>query len=210
MAKKPPRAAEAIQVGRGRRMLPLTVTRPELLVDDSDRDFRRVVHALFGFLARHEAIRSGHAAYIGLNGMEYTVLISIAHLSAERDVSVKVVADHLYLSGAFVTTVTGALLRQHLIHKRTDPRDRRRVRLTVSEKGYALLARLAPAQRQVNDVEFECLSAREFRELLALVERLIASGDRALILQARLAVTRQGGHGRRALNGRRRLAVAGT
>ena len=198
--------AEAIQVGGRDRPLPMTVSRPELLVDGSDRDFRRLVHGLFGFLARHEALRSAHAAYIGLNGMEYTVLISIAHLSADGDVSVKVVADHLHLSGAFITTITGALLRKRLIHKRTDPRDRRRVRLTVSEKAYELLARLAPVQRRANDVEFEALSAAEFRHLLGLIERLIASGDRALMLQARLAAEERPGSVARRLQVRRALA----
>src|SRR6201986_4826716 len=82
---------------------PLTISRPELLINGSDRHFRRLVHGLFGFLARHEAVRSGHGARIGLVGIEYTVLISIRHLAAEEtDVSVNRVAEHLFLSGAFV------------------------------------------------------------------------------------------------------------
>ena len=108
------------------------------------------MHSLFGFLARHEAIRRGHAARIGLVGIEYTTLISIRHLDAEEgDVNVNRVAEHLHLSGAFVTTVTNKLLKRGLIHKSVDPADRRRVKLQVSEKGDALLAELAPVQRQV-------------------------------------------------------------
>jgi DNA-binding MarR family transcriptional regulator len=45
------------------------------------------------------------------------------------------VADHLHLSGAFVTTITNKLLKRGLIHKSIDPQDRRRVKLQVSEKG---------------------------------------------------------------------------
>ncbi|MBV8165283.1 MAG: winged helix-turn-helix transcriptional regulator, partial [Alphaproteobacteria bacterium] len=124
----------------------------------------------------------------GLAGIEYTVLISIGHLAAEEGhVGVNRVAEHLHLSGAFVTIVTNKLLKRGLIHKQPDPRDRRRVRLEVSEAGYVRLAELAPAQRQVNDVEFECLSAAEFRSLVSMVERLIQSGDRAVRLQAFLA-----------------------
>ena len=96
-----------------------------------------LVHGLFGFFARHEAIRSGHGARIGLVGIEYTVLISIGHLTVhEGDVSVNRIAEHLYLSGAFVTTVTNKLLQRGLIHKTPDPNDRRRVRLEISEKGW--------------------------------------------------------------------------
>ncbi len=166
----------------------LTVSRPELLTGGSDRDFRLLVHNLFGFLARHEAIREGHAAYIGLVGIEYTILISIAHLSAEGDVSIRTVAGHLHLSGAFVTTVTKRLLGKGLVDKAMDPSDRRRLCLTVTEAGRTLLARLAPVQRQVNDVEFESLGAEDFRRLSAMLERLLDSSERALALQRQLAV----------------------
>jgi DNA-binding MarR family transcriptional regulator len=164
---------------------PLTISRPEMLVDGSDRAFRSLVHGLFGFLARHEAVRAGHGARIGLVGIEYTVLISIGHLGVhESDVSVNRIAEHLYLSGAFVTTVTNKLLQRKLIHKTPDPNDRRRVRLEISEKGWALLAELAPVQRQVNDVQFDCLSAAEFKQLSKMIDRLIDSSNRALRLQA--------------------------
>ncbi|TCT06152.1 MarR family winged helix-turn-helix transcriptional regulator [Aquabacter spiritensis] len=166
---------------------PLTVTRPELLVDGSDREFRRLVHALFGFLVRHEAIRSGHGERIGLAGIEYTVLISIAHLAAsEPALSVNGLASHLHLSGAFVTTVTNKLARQGLVTKTPDAADRRRVQLQVTDKGRLLLAELAPVQRRVNDIEFESLSREDFKYLLALIERMVDSADRALKLQSYL------------------------
>lgn len=164
----------------------LTVSALALLEDGSDRRFRSLVHNLFGFLARHEAIREGHGARIGLPGVEYSVLISVAHLSQAGDVSVRTVADHLHLSGAFVTTVTNKLLAKGLIDKRTDPADRRRLRLTVTPAGRERLAALAPTQRQVNDVEFEGLTAAEFRQLCDLVERLLDSSGRAVALQRRL------------------------
>src|SRR5438034_1002329 len=89
---------------------PLTTSRAELLVGGRDKEFRHLVHSLFGFASHHERVRSGHAKLIGLAGIEYTVLISIAHLSQDGDVNVKTVADHLYLSGAFITAITGRLL----------------------------------------------------------------------------------------------------
>jgi DNA-binding MarR family transcriptional regulator len=161
----------------------LTISRPELLVDGSDRDFRKLVHGLFSFLASHEAIRAGHARYIGLAGIEYTVLISIAHLSQDGDVGVSAVAAHLRLTGAFITTVVQRLQALGLVDKQIDPKDRRRVTLTVTPEGRQRLDALAPVQRQVNDVEFGCLSRAEFRALLDIVERLIASGEQAVALQ---------------------------
>jgi DNA-binding MarR family transcriptional regulator len=172
-----------------RAALPLTISRPELLSDGRDRRFRHLVHALFGFAAHHERIRSGHARVIGLAGIEYTVLIAIAHLSLDGDVNVKTVADHLYLSGAFITSTTQRLLQLGLIHKQTDPGDRRRVTLTVSERGRRALERLAPIQRRVNDVEFGCLSHQEFELLTDIVNRLIDSGAQAVALQSYLLAT---------------------
>jgi DNA-binding MarR family transcriptional regulator len=168
----------------------LTVSRPELLVDGSDAQFRRLVHSLFGFLVRHQTLREGHAAVIGLAGIEYTTLISIRHLAAQGDVHVRAIADHLHLSGAFVTTVTNKLEAKGLITKASHPSDRRRINLAVTAHGVELLERLAPTQAQVNDVQFDCLSARDFHQLLDVVQRLVDSSDRAIALQRYLADTK--------------------
>lgn len=170
-----------------RRTMPLTVSRPELLIKGTDADFRRLVHGLLGFLARHEAVREGHAARLGLAGIEYTVLISIAHLGVEGEVNVKTVADHLRVSGAFVTTVTRKLQAIGLVSKTPGDIDRRRVLLTVTDKGYEMLAELAPFQRAVNDVEFSCLTREKFLLLLEIVDDLVVCGDRAVALQDYIA-----------------------
>lgn len=168
------------------RPTPLTVSRAELLVNGSDKEFRELVHNFFGFLSRHERIRAGHARVIGLAGIEYTVLIAIAHLANEGDVNVKTVADHLHLSGAFITSTTRRLLQLGLIHKQTDSADRRRVTLTVSGKGFDALETLAPMQRRINDAEFACLSREDFKTLNELLRALIKCGDQASALQTYL------------------------
>lgn len=186
MASTPRKKASSEGPGRKKPLkhkFPLTTTRPELLANGTDRDFRHLVHSLLGFLSRHEQLRDGHGRTIGLAGIEYTTLISIAHLSVDGDVNIKTVADHLHLSGAFVTTLAQRLLKGELIHKRVDPSDRRRVTLTVSAKGHALLEKLAPTQRKVNDAEFGCLNRSDLRYLIDKVDQLIVSSDRALALQ---------------------------
>jgi MarR family transcriptional regulator, organic hydroperoxide resistance regulator len=190
--------APARKANRRHGAAPLTISRAELVVNGSDREFRELVHNLFGFSALHERIRRGHARFIGLAGIEYTVLIAIAHLAAEGDVNVKTVADHLHLSGAFITSTTRRLLQLGLIHKTMDTVDRRRVALTVSGKGRAALEKLAPSQRTVNDVEFGCLSREEFKALNNLMRRMIECGDRAVALQNYLLIgeTKPEGNGR--------------
>jgi DNA-binding MarR family transcriptional regulator len=171
------------EVAKSKRSLPLTVTRPELLNDGTDRDFRKFVHNIFAFMARHEAIRDGHARQIGLAGIEYTVLISIGHLALDGDVNVKAVADHLHMSGAFITTVTSKLQTLGLVEKIQDSVDRRRISLVTTEKGKTLLRTLAPYQREINDVEFASLSKEEFQFLSKIIEDMIVSGGEAVALQ---------------------------
>ncbi len=137
-------------------------------------------------------MRAGHGARIGLTGIEYTFLISIRHLEVDGDVSVKLLADHLYLSGPFATTMVGKLIRRGLVEKEEDPSDRRRVCLKVTPGGHDLLAELAPTQRQVNDVQFGCLSKAEFEMLLSLMDKLIECSDQALALQSYLSLNNAG------------------
>ena len=165
------------------RGLPLTVTRPELLNDGTDRGFRKLVHNIFAFMARHESIRDGHARQIGLAGVEYTILISIGHLGLDGDVNVKTIADHLHMSGAFVTTVTSKLQKLGLIEKTQDSVDRRRISLAITEQGKALLRKLAPYQCEINDVEFGPLNREDFQAISRIMEALIESSDKAFALQ---------------------------
>ncbi|MDO9176656.1 MAG: MarR family winged helix-turn-helix transcriptional regulator, partial [Actinomycetota bacterium] len=131
----------------------------------------------------HEAIRDGHAAFIGLAGIQYTILIAIGHLEAEGDVTVKTVCDHLRVSSAFIAVETGKLVERGLIVKARDPKDARRTLLRTTAAGYALLAKLAPVQRAVNDIEFGGISQRDFLQLHRIMNRLIENCDAALALQ---------------------------
>ena len=60
------------------------------------------------------------------------------------------------------------------------------VLLKNTSKSLALLERLAPYQRRINDVLFEFLDEKRFRELRALAAKLVACGDRAVALTALL------------------------
>jgi DNA-binding MarR family transcriptional regulator len=162
---------------------PLTISRPELLVNGSDREFRRLVDDIFAFAARHEAVRGGHAARIGLSGIEYSTLIALRHLQNDGDVGVKELADYLHVSGSFITTLIAKFVKRGLVTKQSDLGDKRRVRLNVTKQGHDLLATLAPVQRQVNDVQFGPLSRADFQFLIRMLRQLIESSDKAVALQ---------------------------
>lgn len=172
---------------RNARPAPLTVSRQALLKDGTDDVFRDLVHGLLAFTARLHAVRDGYARLIGLTGMQYTILISIAHLQVRGEVGVSTIASHLHASGAFVTAETNKLVARALVEKRPGSTDRRRVSLYVTPAGQALLARLAPSQRQVNDTLFECLDSTAEMEMLdTRVRELVGCADRALSLLGHL------------------------
>lgn len=173
-----------------------TVSRPALLVDHDDSAFRQLVHDLLAFSARLHDVRNRFGAYIGLTGIQYTLLISVNHLGVDKGagegVGVKALAEHLSLSGAFVTIETTKLAKLGLIEKRPNAQDRRRVLLTVSAKGRSLLDQLAPVQREVNDELFGCLDEGRFAALSEMAHNLKRDAVRALLLADYLTGSAEG------------------
>ncbi|CAB3793012.1 hypothetical protein LMG28688_03633 [Paraburkholderia caffeinitolerans] len=159
----------------------LTVTNPACLVDGSDKEFRHLINGLLPFAARLLSIRDGFGALVGLSGIQYSLLVSISHLSDDDIVTVNRLADHLHLSGAFVTLETGKLKKLGLIDKRPDPDDKRKMRLTVTTAGWKLLRALAENQQLINNVLFEGVTKAEFKALCSVVDRLVGNGDRATL-----------------------------
>ncbi|HEX6319333.1 MAG TPA: MarR family transcriptional regulator [Burkholderiales bacterium] len=158
---------------------PLTVSRPALLVEGSDAQFRELIHDLIAYGHRLDACRDAFAGIIGVSGAQYEILML---LSRNAGLSVSEVAVRLHRSGAFITIEANRLAERGVLSKAADPRDGRKVLLHVTAKGLGLVARLAPHQRRINDVLFECLDARRFAELRALAAELVACGDRAVAL----------------------------
>lgn len=172
-----------IQPKATRHSRPLTVSRPELLLEGSDRAFRELIHGTLAFAAQCQEIRNGFGSYIGLSGSQYTILITIDHnCDREGGIGVNQVAEQLHLSGAFVTMEINKLVAKGLVEKTVNPEDRRRVLLRSTPEGGELLAKLSVIQQPVNDVLFDCLSQKEFKVLRDLMSRLTGSGERSLNL----------------------------
>jgi len=155
---------------------PPTVSRPALLAQGSDAAFRGLIHDLIAYGHRLDACRDAFAAIAGISGVQYEILMLV---SRAQGLSVGEVAARLHRSGAFITIEANKLVERGILGKASDPADGRRVLLESTAKSLELLERLAPYQRRVNDVLFECLDAKRFRELRALAGELLACGDRA-------------------------------
>ncbi|MEP9350485.1 MarR family winged helix-turn-helix transcriptional regulator [Xanthobacter sp. KR7-225] len=168
--------------------LPLTASRPSLLADGSDTEFRGLVHDMLAFASAIVEVRNRLGGLIGLSGTQYTILSSITRLSREApELGVNQLAEHLHLSGAFVTIEVNKLVAAGLVEKTTNPDDRRRVVLAATPEAERLLAELILVQCPANDTLFEPLTAKEFKSLRAIIAKLSRTGEATLRIIEALA-----------------------
>ncbi len=161
---------------------PLTVSREALLENSGDQAFRQMVYDLLTVSVRMQRVRDEVAGLLGVSGPQHSIIMYIAHFAGERGVSVKETAEHLHVSGAFVTVEVKKLMDGGWLHKQTDPDDRRRVRLLLSLDGARRIADVAPVLRQINDRFFGGLSSGDFDQLRDMAARLVDGSEDALDL----------------------------
>lgn len=164
---------------RPRKKTPLTVSRPALLAQGSDAEFRGLIHDLIAYGHKLDACRDAFAAIAGISGAQYEILMLVSRADG---LSIGEVAARLHRSGAFITIEANKLAAEGILEKAADPSDGRRVLLRMNAKSVAMLERLAPYQQRINDVLFEFVDAKRFRELRALAAELVARGDRAVAM----------------------------
>jgi MarR family transcriptional regulator, organic hydroperoxide resistance regulator len=166
----------------------MSVSKPELQVDGSDAVFRQLLHDIFSFARHLQDARARFADFVGLSPTQYMILIAISHRDrdGENGMGINEIADHLHLSGAFVTIEVNKLVELAYVVKEAHPTDRRRIRLRPTAEGHRHVTRLAAFQRPINDALFAGLSAEEFRQLQRIMARVEANGDNALRLASYL------------------------
>jgi DNA-binding MarR family transcriptional regulator len=159
-----------------KKPVPPTVSRSALLAQGSDAEFRGLIHDLIAYGHKLDACRDAFAAIAGVSGAQYEILMLVSRADG---LSIGEIAERLHRSGAFITIEANGLAERGILDKAADPADGRRVLLKITAKGLALLERLAPYQQRINDVLFEFVDAKRFRELRALAAELVAAGERA-------------------------------
>ena len=159
---------------------PPTVTRPELLIDGTDVDFRIFAHAFIVFSRRFESVRAHGAALVGVTPPQYEIL---SHLrEARRGLTITEIAQQLHCSCPFVTTEAGKLHRAGFVLRNRDPLDARCVRLTLTPMCETRFREIAPVHQRLNDTLFASLTSRQFQILREVFPKLVDDGDRATAL----------------------------
>ena len=164
---------------RARKRTP-TVTRPELMPDGTDREFRTLMHNLLSVMQTQLDNRASLAEMLGLTGIQYTILTAIAHLqSPDGGVAVVDVARHLHVTASFITMEVNKLVEKDFVEKLPDDTDKRRVKLELTAAGWQLIDSVVPMQQPVNDAFFDRLSAKDFAALSKLMAILADNSERA-------------------------------
>ena len=145
--------------------MPLSISRPEILVDGSDGDFRRLIHRMLIGSARLSAVRDAIADRIGVSGANYTMLMSVLRLQGAAGVSISALADYLEVSGPYVTGVINKLSEQGFVRKAANPKDRRGVLVRLTPTGRRRLLQAFEFIRNVNDRLFEGVGRDEYRAI---------------------------------------------
>lgn len=168
----------------------LTVSLPALIVDGSDSEFRRLVYALVIVSDRFDRLREELGRMIGLSGRQYHILMVVEEQSATRPVSVGSVADALHVSGAYITMETAKLVRKKLLRKRTNPRDRRGVLLSLTPSGRRAVRISVPHLRRINDCLFAPFNRADFRSFRRIMDNMVEGTEQALAMASALVPER--------------------
>jgi DNA-binding MarR family transcriptional regulator len=179
-ARQRPRAKRKVRYKATPSTLPPTTSRRALLKGGSDHDFRVLVADLLTISSRMEAVRGHLGARMGVSGPQYSVLIAIAHLQGDHGVSVGALAKALHVSNAFIASETGKLAQRGLLHKRTNPNDRRGILLSIAPAGRIEIGKIGDEIRAINDLFFGALDAKAFAALSAAVGALVLSSRKAI------------------------------
>jgi DNA-binding MarR family transcriptional regulator len=162
---------------------PITTARAELMTDGTGERFRHLVNDLLTIAVRMDAVRERFAQLVGVTPPQYTILVTIAQLEgAGGAATVRALAEHTHVSGAFVTAETGKLARLGLLAKRPNPADGRSVLVALTPRARKALAAALPHIRAVNDVFFGPLGADDFERLALTAARIVAASPAAVLL----------------------------
>jgi MarR family transcriptional regulator, organic hydroperoxide resistance regulator len=104
--------------------------------------------------ARMRGLRRALAETLGLTVAQHAVMLGLWYCERRGSTTVRALAEHLHIAAAHVTAELNKLARAGLVEKRPSETDRRAVDLRLTDKGHALLDRLAPLLGEVNAVLF--------------------------------------------------------
>ena len=111
----------------------------------------------------------------GLTMPQARVLFTIVE---QGEQSAGELAERLGVGPSTITGITDRLVRQKLIERKEDPRDRRVVRLALTEEGTRITLEIAESSRALLRRVFEAMPEGRLQDLAACMEELAAANAR--------------------------------
>ena len=126
---------------------------------------RRLSELMFemGRLLKHQMSVDGYGPSF------YLHLETLRYLAESRDSDMRDLARYLRISAPSATGLIDALVKQKLVVRKPDPGDRRRVLISVSQKGRATITRAAKHREAAFARVTAPLSARDREELIRIL-----------------------------------------
>lgn len=171
--------------------LPLTASKPELLVDGSDQTLRRLTlgFAVLGWLLTD--VREGFAKLLGISPFQYVALQAIARVQSDEPWTARSLATHFRVTTPYVSMELRPLISKGYLSAQASPQDRRFKILTVTAEGAALLTRLAPIQQQVNNTLYGQFDQAGLVKQYETIERMIRDAEAADAFLKQTLLSRQ-------------------
>lgn len=104
-----------------------------------------------------------------LTPTQFSLLVSLAALGSA---SQNELGRQTGIDAATTNGVVERLTKKGLIHSHTDPDDKRRLRLSLSDAGEQMVDRCIPVARIVTRLTLEGLTSRESARLLQLLKKI--------------------------------------
>jgi DNA-binding MarR family transcriptional regulator len=130
--------------------------------------------------ARMRQLRRALAETLGLTVAQHALMLGLWYCERRGSTSVRALADHLHIAAAHVTAELNKLQQAGLVEKRPCAKDKRAVDLRLTQKGHALLDRLAPLLRDVNAALFAGVDLNEMRGARGLFRAVIDQAPTAI------------------------------
>ena len=160
---------------------PHTISRSDYLRSESDGEFRESIYALVQCVGRLLMCREAFGRSLGLTASQYAVLMGVAYRQGDEGVTVRDLSEHIAVAPTHVTTEVGRLVRKGLLIKRPSSSDRRSVLVSLSRRGEAAIAEVAPFVRKINDLLFENVSLSDLDTCRKVSRALFRNSEHVLV-----------------------------
>ncbi|MGE3150210.1 MAG: MarR family winged helix-turn-helix transcriptional regulator [Pseudorhodoplanes sp.] len=180
--KKAKRAARIPSSPRRRRTANphLTITLPDLVRSGEDIDFREMISLMYATLGRLQTMRRTLAHSLGLGSAEFAVVMALLRIEDVSGVSIRRIADDLYVAAANVTVTISKLEEMGWVIKSSDPTDSRALAIRLTPAARQRLSAFADRLHFVNDVWFQGTTRTELKAVVSFFRNLISQYEPAL------------------------------